>query len=215
MSPEERDPFAIHGDAINRVWKKIVDLGCRNASQALHSMLSTPLEMTGIVIAFMPLSKIPFLAGDPEGQVAGIRLLFSGEVSGHMLLLFPQETCLQLVNLLMGQPPEAGQGSSSLGEVEISALAELGNITSSNFIKELANFTNLHISLTPPEILLEMTATVMQETLTTLSATTNKVLTIEATFSSMGYHLEGYFFFIPDPPSLDIIMEKFWEILAR
>lgn len=194
------------------IWKKIVNLGCSNASQALREMLGVALDMTGAVLAFMPLDKIPFLAGNPEEVVFGSRVLFFGDISGQMLLILPMDSAKQLVDVLMGLTLGTCE---SFHEVEISAIAEVCNIVSSCFIKDLANFTYLNIRLTPPEVIQDMTATVLEGPLIALSLQTDKALTIETTFSAEGFQIKGYFFFMPDVASIERIITRFRELLDK
>lgn len=195
-----------------KIWKRIVQLGCENASRALYEMLGVPLKMSGIVLAFMPLSKIPFLAGDPEEEVFGGRLFFSGDISGQMLLILSKDSIRRLLEILMEQPLKEGE---ELGEIEYSAIAEVTNIVSSNFIRDLANFTDLLINLTPPELIIDMTATVIQSSLITLSMNADYALTVETTFIKEEEKIKGFFFFIPQLNSIKKILGKFSELENR
>lgn len=194
------------------IWKKIVNLGCSNSSKAMREMLGVDLDMTGAVLAFMPLAKIPLLAGNPEELVFGARVVFFGDISGHMLLILPTDSSKQLVNILMGHSIE---NNVVFGEVEISAIAEICNILSACFIRDLANFTHLNIHLTPPEVVEDMTATVLEGPLVTLSLKADKALTIETTFSTDLQQIKGYFFFIPDMDSIERIVTRFKDLLDK
>lgn len=194
------------------LWKKIVNLGCSNASKALREMLGVDLDMSGAVLAFMPLAKIPLLAGNPEEVVFGARVVFSGDISGQMLLILPIESAGQLVDVLMGR--ELGS-CAEFSEVEISAIGEVCNIVSSCFIRDLANFTHLTINLTPPEVVRDMTATVLQAPLVNLSLQAEKALTIETTFTAAGFQIKGYFFFMPDIDSIEQIVRRFRNLLDK
>ena len=194
------------------LWKKIVNLGCFNASQALREMLGVELDMTGVVLAFMPLAKIPFLAGNPEEEVFGSRVLFFGDISGQMLLILPMESAKQLVDVLMGRPLGT---CDAFHEVEISAIAEVCNIVSSCFIRDLANFTYLNIRLTPPEVIKDMTATILEAPLVSLSLQSDKALIIKTTFSTEELQIKGYFFFMPDFESIERIITRFKDLLDK
>lgn len=189
-----------------KVWKLIVRRGCEEASTALEEMLHMPLAMTGAIIGFVPITKMPFLAGNPEQIVTGARLVFSGDISGHMLLILPMESWEMCKNLLLSQ----AHGEQS-EELEVSAFAEMANIACSFFISNLANVATLTIHFTPPEVIRDMTATVLEDTLIQLSGETTELLTIETTFSSGGTAITGYLFFIPSPSSVKRITQSFLQ----
>ena len=188
-----------------KVWKAIVRKGTEETSQALQSFLKRPIQMTSAVMGFLPISKILFLTGQPDQVVTSARLIFSGDIEGHMFLILPLtswEECKK--KLLKGTEKDQS-------ELEISAFAEMANITCSFFISALANMTGLTIHFTPPEVITEMAAAVFEETLVQLSLETQELLTVETTFFSHESEIKGFFFFIPLPSSVKVITQRFLE----
>jgi len=190
-----------------QVWKEIIRKGCSEASAALEQMLGFPLKMTGVVAGTIPVAKITFLAGDPEKIVVGARLHFSGDIAGHMILILWPESWDKCKKALM---PMVGDK-----DLEASAFAELANVTCSFFIMNLANITNLSINFTPPEVMEDMTATVLEDTLIKFGEEASELLTIETTFSSPDVEIKGFLFFIPSQASIKTITQRFLEAAAN
>ncbi|MBI2264148.1 MAG: hypothetical protein HYU64_03080 [Armatimonadetes bacterium] len=187
------------------IWKRILEAGSRNASNALTEMLGFPLEMSAVVLANMPISRFPFLAGNPEEVSAGIRLVFTGDVSGQIMLVFPLASAYQFVDMLMERPKGA---TRELGEVEISALSEFANVASCCFVRDLADRARVSMDMSPPEAVVDMTAAVLEATILHLWEQTDYALTMETLFRSEGSETNGYFFFVPDVGSADLLMNR-------
>ena len=68
-------------------------------------------------------------------QAIGIYLTVSGSADGHIMLMYNPKMAYGFVDLLMGQPEGT---TKALGEIESSALGELGNIMGSSFLNALA-----------------------------------------------------------------------------
>ncbi len=188
-----------------KVWKAIVKKGSEDTSQALQSLLNKPIQMTSAIMGFLPISKILFLTGEPDRVVTCARLVFSGDIEGHMFLILPLKSWEECKNLLLKGIEQPAP------ELEISAFAEMANIACSFFVSTLANMTGLTIHFTPPEVLTEMAAAVFEETLIQLSSETQELLTIETTFFSQDSEIKGFFFFIPFPSSIKVMTQRFLQ----
>lgn len=153
-------------------------------------MLHIPIEVSGLVMGFIPIAKIPMLTGSPEGMVTGARVPFEGDLSGHMLFMLPEASWELCKRLLIS-------GDYLQNEtVEISAFAEIANIACCSFIANLSDITGLSIRFSPPEVMKEMSATVLEDTLIVFSDSP-ELLTIETTFFSVNSQFKGFLFFIP------------------
>ena len=74
--------------------------------------------------------------GGEEEVVLGAYLAISGDVTGHVMLLFPVARALECVDLMCGQRVGTTTEPDELAE---SAIGELGNIVGSAFINALAD----------------------------------------------------------------------------
>jgi len=83
----------------------------------------------------------------------------------------------------------------------------MANITCSFFIINLADMTKTAIYFTPPEVMEDMSATIMQETLVNFSEESQELLTIETPFSSRHVAMTGFLFFIPSELSTRNILQ--------
>ena len=106
-----------------------------NAISGLAEMVGRTIEVTSTEGRRIPVKDAPELIGGWEALVVGVYLGVSGSANGHIFLAYEPKTALELVDLMMCDPIGTAQ---TLGEMEQSALGELGNIMGSYFLNNLA-----------------------------------------------------------------------------
>ena len=93
--------------------------GAFHASRALSKWLKRGVSLTSTGFDEVAFSDAYSVIGDPESVIAAIHLPLSGDVSGHMLLAFPESVALALADVMMQQPIGT---STVLSEIEQLAL---------------------------------------------------------------------------------------------
>jgi chemotaxis protein CheY-P-specific phosphatase CheC len=91
-------------------------------------------------------------------EMVGVYLHIKGDMDGQALLILPKTSALNLADLLMELPPGT---TSSLGNVERSALAELGDVMVSYFLNAVAGLTGQPLLPTPPTVVVDMLTNVL------------------------------------------------------
>ncbi len=102
----------------------------------------------------------------------------------------------------MGQAP--GE-TTELDEMGLSALAEVGNITSSFFVNTLADALGVTAHVTPPAVAQDMAAAVISTIAAEVGVRTEVLIAIRTEFAIAGHAVAGEFFVLPDPDSLNLI----------
>ncbi len=77
----------------------------------------------------------------------------SGDISGIMLFLFDLDYINAILKRLVGKEAASYQ---ELGELELSALTEVGNITISTYVNALSTLAGMTISLSVPAVAIDM-----------------------------------------------------------
>lgn len=186
---------AIQLDAL----KEVGNIGAGNAATALSKMLRQRVYMSVPKATVMPLSKIGDLVGGPETPVWGIYLQMEGDLEGHMLFLLPSDRAAALVDILMGRPVGTTTVIDEMGE---SALAEMGNILTSNYLIAMGNLVNLELHPSPPLTANDMAGAVIDQVVAQV-ASSDAVLALETEFSvDESNLLMGYLFMFPVPEAL-------------
>jgi len=179
--------------------------GIQNAARAMTEMIGETFTVTDPNISSVKFTEIPQILGGPENDAVGIYLRIEGNISGQIMLLVPYSKALELADLLMGEPIGTTQ---SLGRIERSALAELGNLTGSFFLNAIADSTGVYVRPSPPAVIVDMVGAIMDIILATCDILSEEVLLIHAKFVRNGRETQANFWIIPDNTTVNTLMEK-------
>ena len=185
--------------------KEIGNIGAGNAANALSLMLNQKVDITIPQIKVIPLEKVPDTLGGPENIVVGILLRVEGSAPGSVMFLLPERQALDLVDMLMGR--ERGT-SQNFGELEQSALKEVGNILTGSYLNALASFTKLSLLPSIPAIAKDMLGSIISIVLAEIGQFSDYALLIETEFIDGEDGINSQFFLVPEPDSLTKILES-------
>lgn len=192
-------------DKINAL-SAIVERALGEAAAVFSEMVNQEIQIDVPKVAMVPLKSIADEAGGPEHVGAGIYMGLAGDGNGHVILFFSEPSTYQLLDLILEVEPGTTQ---SLGEIELSALAELGNVTGSSFLNHLADQTNLELLPTTPAVALDMLGAILSSVLADLATSGSQALLVETKFRSGDKKsVSGYFFLLPQPQSLLLISDR-------
>lgn len=142
---------------------------------------------------------------DLEEMVAGIYLPLTDSLEGGALLILPKETAFTLSDLLLKR--ESGS-TRMLTKLDESALKEVGNIITGNYLTVLANKLGMKIIEYMPHFKFDMFGAIMDHIATSLAQDHGEILVIEKEFSLMPKMLKGYFILMF---SLEKINALLWD----
>ena len=129
----------------------------------------------------------------------------SGQLSGIMLSV--QQ--IEFVNLVLESMMEKDiKDYMGLGEIERSALTEVGNIMISTFINALSGLANLDIKLTVPAFTVDMQGAIMAVPMAEYGGQTNYIMTIGGNFICNGKEIPCRLLLSPDIRSLNFLLRK-------
>lgn len=183
--------------------KELGNIGTGHATTALAEMTGIRIAISVPEIGVMPITEIPGLVGEEE-MMAGLFFELSGDTTDYIQLLFAQDSALALVDILMGR--EVGS-STTLSEMDESALMEIGNILTSSFATAWADFLGISLITSPPTLAVDMAGAVMDYILATVGMMTDEVILFKTVFEGESGLFSGYFMLMPDPESLKNVLK--------
>ena len=187
------------------VLREIGNIGAGNATTALAQLLNKKLDMSVPKIELVPFNKLGSIIGGEEEVVVGIYLFLEDDFSGSMMFLLSKGAARQLVNDLMGMYTDPT--SSEFGEMEMSALQEIGNIITGAYLSALSGLTNLKITASIPYLTIDMAGAILSVPAIEFGKLGDKALMIETEFGD-DVAINGYFLLIPDLESYDTILSS-------
>lgn len=184
------------------VLKEIGNIGSGNATTALSNLLNRPVNMTVPSVQIMDFNDVTEIYGGAEEVVVGIFLRVVGDAEGNMFFIISQESAKKLLYNFVGLEVESDDYFS---DMEISALSEIGNILTGSYLSSLSDFTKLNMVPSVPALSIDMTGAILSYGLLQYGRMGDQALFIDTKFLEGEHEIEGHFFLIPDPDSIDII----------
>ncbi|MDD6340158.1 MAG: chemotaxis protein CheC [Butyrivibrio sp.] len=179
------------------VLKEIGNIGAGNATTALSQMMNMKIDMGVPNVALVPLSEIAGIIGSEEMIIVGILLGMQDDIEGTIMFLLNEKSANTIVKQLMGQEEKSLQ---EFGEMEMSALCEIGNIITGAYLSALSSLTNMTISATVPAATIDMAGAILSVPAIEYSKIGDKVLFIETQLGEDNF-LDGYIVMVPEVES--------------
>ena len=108
------------------------------------------------------------------------------------------------LNALLG---EDLQDFSDVGEMELSAMKEIGNIMAASYVNAMASMTGLAVDITVPDICIDMVGAILSVPAIHYANISDKIIFIENKFSAETVNdASSYVLMIPEVDSLNQIM---------
>ena len=173
--------------------------GATRAGRALSGLLGKEIGIHVPSVRTSTRADACDAVGGEETLVLGSYVAISGEVTGHVMLLFPVKRALACVDLMCGQPVGTSTDTDALAE---SAIGELGNIVGSAFINALADELNVVLHPSPPIVLHDMAIALVQSVYAEVLSQGGDVVMMDTVFEDKRGQIAGLLIIAPDPACL-------------
>lgn len=184
---------------------EISNVGVGHAATALSRMIGHEITMRVPSVTLTPFSRVTEVVGGPERVVAAIYCSFMGSITGHILLVLPQESANSLVRSLVQDQQPAGEDWS---EEAASAFREVGNILASSYLNALGSLLDMTLIPSVPSIVCDMAGAILDPLLIEQGLVSDLALLIETEFFEKGETIKGQFFLVPDPESVSLVISR-------
>ena len=184
------------------VLKEIGNIGAGNATSAIAGMLGIKVDMNVPNVRLMEVSQLGMAVGAEDETIVGIFLEVENDIEGSMMFLLDIPSAWYLVNKLMmtDRGPE-----TPFGEMELSALKEIGNIIAGSYLSALSSLTKLVILPSVPYIAVDMAASILSVPAIQFGQFGDNALLIQTEFGD-DIMINGYFILMPEQDSYDKIL---------
>ncbi len=179
------------------VLKELGNIGAGNATTAIANMLGMKIDMNVPNIRLIEVSDLGQAIGAEEEVVIGIFLEVQQDVEGSMMFMLDIPSARYLVNKLMmtDVSPEV-----PFGEMELSALKEIGNIIAGSYLSAMSSLTNLVIVPSIPYIAVDMAASILSVPAIEFGRFGDNALLIQTEICA-DVAINGYFILMPEQDS--------------
>jgi chemotaxis protein CheC len=125
------------------------------------------------------------------------------------MLMYDPRTAAQFADLLLGQPDGT---TTVLGDMEESALGEMGNIVGASLLSVLADGMDIDLRPSPPAVMTDMAGALLDIVAADLMMTEDSAFVAESTFRTRARQIDGTFFVMPSGGLLEALQA--WEAAA-
>lgn len=185
--------------------REIGSIGTGNAATALSQMLDCEVRITLPEVRIMGYNEAIEWIGGPEAITAGVMVGISGELNGILLSVQP----LEFVNLVLGAMLDKHiEDYAELGDLERSAMVEVGNIMISTFINALSGLAGMNVELSVPSLTIDMQGAILAVPMAEYGGHTDYLMTIGGNFVINNNEVPCRLLLSPDIRSLNYLLRK-------
>lgn len=197
------DLAALQLDAL----REIGNVGAGNAATSLSQMVGHPVRMTVPSVRALPLEDVPAaVAGSDDALVVAVYLRVVGDAPGHIMFVMTVDDAKSIATSMLGGMDPGEPDGYGLGEMERSALQEVGNILTSAYLIAMSAFTGLHLEPRPPDLGVDMAAALVGYVLSEVAMSGDVALVIDTSFEEIDQPVAGCFLYIPTPEGLGRVL---------
>lgn len=183
--------------------REVSNVGMGHAATALSQLTGKTVHLNVPRAMAVETAGMAELLGGAERKVVGISLRMLGNAQGNILMIFPRENALRILEKLLPDKVAAGD---SLSELELSALTEVGNILASAYLTALGEMLRMTLLPSVPHLSIDTAGTVAARALADPGLTGGISLVLDTEFFDADERINSRFFLLPTPSSLEVIL---------
>lgn len=185
--------------------KEIGSIGTGNAATSLSSLIGKAVRIQQPEVRIMGYNEAIEWIGGPEEITAGVLVGMSNQLSGIMLSVQQLDFVKLVAESMLNEQIESYE---QIGEMERSALTEVGNIMISTFINALTGLAGIDIDLTVPAFTVDMQGAIMAVPMAMYGGQSDYIMTIGGDFVCNGKQIPCRLLLSPDIRSLNFLLRK-------
>lgn len=196
-----RDLGPVQLDAL----REAANIGAGHAATALSQITGHRIMVQVPEVRIVPLEQVGTMLGDPGDVIGAVILRVMGDLTARTLQVFPASTATRLAAL--GRAAASPAFPSGFGQVERSALNEIGNILVGAYISALGQLLGLALTMSEPALEIDMAAAVLTTSYLNFGSEDDHVFCVGTNLVlEGGEDLRAHFLLQPDAPSLQTIL---------
>lgn len=188
------------------VLKEIGNIGAGNAATSLSQMLAKRIDMNVPEVSLLNYDDVIESIGGAENVVVGILVSFEGDIDGVILFLLKKEFVHLIINSLLGTELHSFE---EISEMEMSALAEIGNIMVSSYVNSISTLTGMVIDITVPYLNIDMSGALLDAITAEFSEAADRVIFIKEKYFCQDETVYSHMLLLPSMTSLKILLKRF------
>lgn len=198
---ELEDLGAMHLDVL----RELGNIGSGNAATSLASLLNTTVDIKVPTISLVGYDNVAQYLGGEEKEMVGMSFKLVGDLDGYMLHVVQDSFVNRIINAFY---PKTLNGLSDLNEMDLSAISEVGNISTASYVNSLAQLTGTFINISPPTSMIDTISNILESVSSAIDAVGNQVLYIDENLYIAGTEVQSSMILILSIDSMKVLFDK-------
>lgn len=194
--PGRASKFKPFSDIENDALTEIANMAMGRAATSLGQLVNSEIKLTVPSVEILSdVEAIKAVTRMGSEQLIAVSEDFRGLFGGRVLLIFPEETSLELVRIVVSKD----MPHDELVALENEAIAEIGNIVLNAWVTTLANLLKRNLVMSVPQVLRGGGGELFS------SVPLKFVLFLQIDFIVSNTHITGYLALLMDLPSVNAL----------
>jgi len=176
FSPEQMDAM-----------KELTNIGASHAATTLSQMLGCDILISVPELAMVDIAEVGEILGDEVTTMVIFQLQGDIPEGGFLILHFSNESATRTANIMCGLDGE----DRPLGEMEQSALLEVGNIMISSFLGASSDLLGIMMLPSPPFIVIDIGHAIIQSLIVQMGLDVDDIIIFKVRLNSEGNRING------------------------
>jgi chemotaxis protein CheC len=177
---------------------EIANIAMGRAATSLGQMVNGEVRLTVPSIDIVPNERASMIVAKSDDlRLIAVRQDFRGLFSGRAILIFPEASSLDLIQIIVGRQ----LSHEDILDLEEEALAETGNIILNSWVATLANLLKHNLTMSLPIVVHGNSTKMFEGT----GESAQLVLFLHINFSVSETTISGYLALLMDIPSMDAL----------
>jgi chemotaxis protein CheC len=188
------------------ILKEVANIGAGHAATALSQLTGQRVVIDVPKVATCTIDEAADVLGDADALVAAIFMQVLGDLTGQSVVLFPRDSMLALIDMLLNREPGT---TKILSEIEQSSIKETANIVCGAYLNALSDFLKLMLIPSVPRLTVDICRAVLSANFLDHGQGRDGVVILDTRFrfEPGDKSILGRFVLLPDSNALDVIMK--------
>ena len=193
---------------------EMMNIGAGHAATALTQLLQRSVDLVIPRVFVITDAQELSILNSPSLPVVCARMSMVGDIRGALFFIVPQKQKNYLIRLaeqaMMGssQSWRVGRTNQESDDLELSVIAEIGNIVAGVYLTAVHDFCKSNIYHTVPTIATDMIQALLDESLVRLSRQLQHIIVVENEFMVEEKRIRTFLVMIPSMESVNTLVNS-------
>jgi chemotaxis protein CheC len=189
--------------------QELANIGAAHSATTLSLMLNCHVNMNVPEIDIVDIANMGQLLTDEITTLVVFELQGDIPQGGFLVLHFPGDSAFRTANILIG----AGDSTMPPGEMDQSAILEVGNIMISSFLSATSDLLGIMMLPSPPVLVVDMTHAVIESLIAGMTIEVDDVVLFRINLSSEEHKIAANILIFLEISTLQMVAKMLEEMI--